>query len=51
MDGKIAFLNGDLEEKIYIDQSEGFLAPRQKRKVCKLTEFLYSLKQAPKQSH
>lgn len=36
MDGKIAFLNGDLEEKIYIDQSEGFLAPRQERKVCKL---------------
>ena len=27
MDVKTAFLNGDLEEKIYIEQSEGFVVP------------------------
>ena len=51
MDVKIAFLNGDLEEEIYIDQPKGFVAPRQESKVCKLTKSLYGLKQAPKQWH
>ena len=49
MDVKIAFLNGDLEEEIYMDQSEGFVEPRQESKVCKLTKSLYGLKQVPKQ--
>ena len=47
MDVKTAFLNGDLEEEIYIDQLEGFIAKRQDYKVCKVVKFLYSLKQAP----
>ena len=51
MDVKMAFLNGDLDEKIYIEQPEGFVAPGQERKVCKLDKSLYSLKQAPKQWH
>ena len=51
MDVKIAFLNGDLEEEIYMDQSEGFVEPRQESKVCKLTKSLYGLKQVPKQWH
>ena len=49
MDVKIAFLNGDLEEEIYMDQPEGFVESGQESKVCKLTESPYDLKQAPKQ--
>jgi len=48
MDVKIAFLNGDLEEEIYIDQPEGFITKGQENKDCKLMK-LYGLKQAPKQ--
>ena len=33
MDVKIAFLNGDLEEEIYMEQSEGFIVPRQKKSL------------------
>jgi hypothetical protein len=51
MDVKIAFLNGELEEKIYIDQRDGFIANGQEGMVCKLLKFLYGLKQAPKQWH
>ena len=49
MDVKNVFLNGDLEEEIYMDQPKGFVEPRQESKVCKLTKSLYGLKQAPKQ--
>ena len=51
MDVKMAFLNGDLDEKIYVEQSKGFIAPGQEKKVCKLGKSLHSLKQAPKQWH
>ena len=33
---KIAFLNGELDEKIYMDQLLGFEVKRQERKLCKL---------------
>ena len=49
MDVKIAFLNGELEEEIYIEQPEGFVVPGKENKVCKLIKLLYGLKQAPKQ--
>ena len=49
MDVKTAFLNGDLDEEIYIDQLEGFIVPGQEKKVCKLIRSLYGLKQVPKQ--
>ena len=51
MDVKTAFLNGDLDEEIYMEQPEGFAAPGQEKKVCKLVKSLYGLKQAPKQWH
>ena len=49
MDVKTAFLNGELEEEIYIEQPEGFVVPGKEKKVCKLIKSLYGLKQAPKQ--
>ena len=51
MDVKTAFLNGDLDEEIYMVQPEGFVVPGQEEKVCKLVKALYGLKQAPKQWH
>ena len=51
MDVKTAFLNGDLEEEIYMEQPEGCVIPGQEHKVCKLVKSLYGLKQAPKQWH
>ena len=46
MDVKTAFLNGDLEEDIYMHQPEGFIEAGQENKVCKLQRSLYGLKQA-----
>ena len=46
MDVKTAFLNGNLEEEIYMMQQEGFIAKNQDHMVCKLKMFIYGLKQA-----
>ena len=51
MDVKTAFLNGDLDEEIYMEQPEGYVLPGNEQKVCKLVKSLYGLKQAPKQWH
>ncbi|GKG30912.1 zinc finger, CCHC-type containing protein, partial [Tanacetum coccineum] len=48
---KTAFLNGELEEEIYINQPQGFILPGNENKACKLIKSLYRLKQAPKKWH
>ena len=35
MDVKTAFLSGDLDDEIYMEQLESFSAQRQEKKVCK----------------
>ena len=45
MDVKIAFLNGELEEEVYMIQPEGFISIDES-KVCKLQRSIYGLKQA-----
>ena len=44
MDSKYAFLNGKLEEEVYIEQPEGFLLSENKDYVFKLKRALYGLK-------
>ena len=51
MDVEAVFLNGELDEEIYMDQHEGFSTTKQEMKVRKLVKSLYGLKQAPKQWH
>ncbi|GJT16434.1 retrotransposon protein, putative, ty1-copia subclass [Tanacetum coccineum] len=46
MDVKTTFLNGYLDEDIYMVQPEGFVDPNHPRKVCKLQRSIYGLKQA-----
>ena len=51
IDVKTAFLNGDLDKEVYMEQPESFVLPRNEKKVCKLVKSLYDLKQALKQWH
>eukprot|EP00253_Pinus_taeda_P010922 PITA_10922 len=48
MDVKSTFLNGDLEEEVYIEQKDGFILGNVPKLVCKLRKALYGLKQAPR---
>ena len=45
MDVKNSFLNGNLEEDIYMRQLKGFIAKGQEHMVCKLQRSIYGLKQ------
>jgi hypothetical protein len=48
MDVKNAFLNGEINELIYVEQPPGFEDLRNPNHVYRLKKVLYGLKQAPK---
>jgi hypothetical protein len=48
MDVKSAFLNGDLQEEVYVEQPAGFVAQGAEHKVLKLKKALYGMRQAPR---
>ncbi len=48
MDVVTAFLNGQLEEEIYMEQPSGYVQPGKEHMVCKLQRSLYGLKQSPR---
>jgi hypothetical protein len=48
MDVKTTFLNGKIEQDVFVEQPDGFVLHNKDTHVCKLRKALYGLKQAPK---
>jgi hypothetical protein len=48
MDVKTTFLNGEIEEEVYIEQTQGFEVHSIDTHICRLKKSLYELKQAPR---
>ena len=51
IDVKTAFLNGVVEEEVYVEQPLGFETHDMESHVCRLKKSMYSLKQEPKPSY
>ena len=51
MDVNTAFLNGLIEEEVYIKQPQGFEIEDHENHVCKLKKVLYGLKKTPRASY
>lgn len=48
LDVKTAFLNGDLQEEVIMEQPDGYVEKGQEHKVYKLNKSIYGLKEAAK---
>ncbi|KAL4021580.1 hypothetical protein IC575_020386 [Cucumis melo] len=48
LDVKSAFLHGELQEKVFVDQPPGYVKVKDEHKVYRLKKTLYELKQAPR---
>jgi hypothetical protein len=48
MDVKSTFLNGDLQEEVYVERSTGVIVTGKEHRVLKLKKVLYGLHQAPR---
>ena len=49
MDVKTTFLNGDMDEDVYMEQPTGFTEVGKEDLVCKINNSIYGLKQASRQ--
>ena len=49
MDVKTAFLNGDMNENVYMSQPKGFVMEEKERMGCRLKKSIYGLEQASRQ--
>jgi hypothetical protein len=48
MDVKTTYLNGKIEQEVFVEQPDGFVLHNKDTHVCKLRKALYGLKQAPR---
>ena len=48
MDVTTAFLNGELNDEVYMKQPEGYVVKGKENLVCKLKKSIYGLKQSPR---